>query len=416
MHLLPPTLARLADVADKHDSTRFTLSNVRLELKPDGSFVADATDSKRLIRVTGPGVDRDTIAREYPTFPAIESAPNGATAALVPAAAWRKAFAAAEKHTRKVKKRPVLQTVAVVAGDRVTTFGATDGAAPMCETVPNGEGRFPPVPDILRQGKRARQLFTVDAALLADQLRAFADVCGGDVAPVTFSHEKQGRTVFLRAATGSLAVDGVIMPLSPGDEVAPADMETGVTPDELAELRATLADAETRADRFRVERDAALKREEEYARIARAVTQERNELRDQLAGLRGELACPRGPGEVPPVAPADPSELETALARARAELAARESDLADTRARLDAVSRDLVVVEANTRGIVEDRDRLQVELSRVVNRPAAEGPVPPAPVAPAVAVTPVAPAARPLTRAERVALIRAARGAAPAAV
>src|ERR1700761_5775673 len=100
MHLLPTTLACLADQTEKNPVGRFALSNIQLRLHNDNTFTAASTDTKVLVRVTGPCVGP---VEEYPDHPALATAPNGKLEALIPAASWRKVFSTAAKVTKKQK-------------------------------------------------------------------------------------------------------------------------------------------------------------------------------------------------------------------------------------------------------------------------------------------------------------------------
>ena len=76
--------------------------------------MAEATDTKALLRVSGPCPSEPG---SYPTslLPGFDEAPNGHTDALVPALKWQKLFAAAGKLTRgkALNSQPVLRSVAV---------------------------------------------------------------------------------------------------------------------------------------------------------------------------------------------------------------------------------------------------------------------------------------------------------------
>ena len=76
MHLLPTNLGKLADLTEKYDGC-FALSNVRLRVHGDNTFTAEATDTKCLLRVTGPCV---APADQFPDcVPGLTTAPNGKT-------------------------------------------------------------------------------------------------------------------------------------------------------------------------------------------------------------------------------------------------------------------------------------------------------------------------------------------------
>src|SRR5580698_289464 len=98
MHLLPTHLAALADVAAKSQTGRFALETVHLRVHGDNTFIAEATDTKVLLRVSGPCVGP---ADEYPEHHAMTAAPNGKMGALIPASVWAKAFGSVAKVTKK---------------------------------------------------------------------------------------------------------------------------------------------------------------------------------------------------------------------------------------------------------------------------------------------------------------------------
>jgi hypothetical protein len=73
MHLLPTNLASLVDVADKKDhGGRFTLASVHLRVHGDNTFIAEATDTKVLLRVCGPCVNS---SEDYPEHPGMRTPP-----------------------------------------------------------------------------------------------------------------------------------------------------------------------------------------------------------------------------------------------------------------------------------------------------------------------------------------------------
>src|SRR4051812_24600494 len=112
MHLLPLSLGRLADLASRPStSPRYALDAVFLRLNPDNTFEAVATDTRVLVRVTGPCI---APAADFPLFPELASAPDSGTAALVPVEVWKRAFTWARKlTTRPGVTNPACRCVAV---------------------------------------------------------------------------------------------------------------------------------------------------------------------------------------------------------------------------------------------------------------------------------------------------------------
>jgi len=80
MHLLPTNLGQLANLTESDG--RFALSNVRLRVHGDNTFIAEATDTKVLLRVSGPCVAE---SGDFPDgVPGLATAPNGKLEALIP--------------------------------------------------------------------------------------------------------------------------------------------------------------------------------------------------------------------------------------------------------------------------------------------------------------------------------------------
>jgi hypothetical protein len=218
MHLLPTNLASLAAITDPKDSGgRFALRTIHLRVHGDNTYTAEATDARFALRVTGPCV---ADAADYPTarVAGLETAPNGHTDALVPAGAWKKAFSAAGKLTRKARDGAVVKAVAVKIGSDVTTLGATDGVTGTCEMSENVVGRFPPLADIVDSANKATEAtVSVDARKLAELLRAMADVLADadDTNQVEIRLAGKGKPVALEAkrADGT-RIAGLLMPLA----------------------------------------------------------------------------------------------------------------------------------------------------------------------------------------------------------
>lgn len=185
MHLLPTTLAPLANVCDKN-ARRANLSTTGVKLtleKPDTEgpytaipkYTATATDGRRLIRLTG---HCEYAAEDYPTFPALASAPNGASSAVVPAADWKKAFADIGKIKSHVK--PLLRSVACVIGETQTTLAGTDLDRIAFYQPRNMDGRFPDVNLVLPPQAEALAVVSVDPFLLGDLLLTIAKMTSAD--------------------------------------------------------------------------------------------------------------------------------------------------------------------------------------------------------------------------------------------
>lgn len=210
VHVLPLHLARLAEHADKKDTTaRFALGCVRLSLEPDGTFSAEATDTKQLVRVVGACGNGEGFPVE--SVPRLATAPNGATSALVPFDTWKRTFSAAAK----VKGA----SLGVVLGEHTTTFGTTNGATATVEQVENLQGKFPPARDHIDKAKRdATFTIRVDPKYLIELLRTAEKFTTEDYCGVTlhFNTGPNGhcKAFLVTAETVQGEFSGLLMPLT----------------------------------------------------------------------------------------------------------------------------------------------------------------------------------------------------------
>lgn len=214
-HLLPLNLGRVAEIADRDNSTRFALSGVHVVLNPDNTYVVEATDSKSFVRVTGPC---NGSADEYPSgaIPQLEAAGNRRADALLPGDQWKEIFARATKLTRKSIK-PILKSVAVKIGPNAATLAMTNIEQSPCESVRLVEGRFPPTDHILGQSEKdGKPLFSVNAKRLKELLQVLIAFSGGDAADyrVDFSSAGLGKPILIKTRNGEgQEAVGIVMPL-----------------------------------------------------------------------------------------------------------------------------------------------------------------------------------------------------------
>jgi hypothetical protein len=226
MHLLPLSLGRLADLADRTDRTRFATSCVFLRVNPDNTFEAVATDTKVLARVTGPCVGHSSA---FPASPEFAARPDGAATALIPAEFWRTAFTWGRKLAGKSRgENSPPKCVAVRVGETETAFAAANEYYQWCESVENGTGRYPPYRDVLaRAAKESRDRLEVDPLLLGELLRVATD-CNSDPKFPTARMESNGPQSPLRLsfARGEMAFEGILMPVTPvGDPLPRTELE-----------------------------------------------------------------------------------------------------------------------------------------------------------------------------------------------
>ena len=166
--LLHNNLGKLAKLTDVH---RFALAGINLETNGD-EYTVTATNGKVLASITGTAGNFDS---EYPAISALDTAPNGETSSLI----LGKEFAAAMKDApHKSGLKPVLRTVAVVVGEKVTTLASTNLETQSVRQATNMEGRYPDYRGVYPSGTPAvtlrltieylRSLLTVAEDISAD--------------------------------------------------------------------------------------------------------------------------------------------------------------------------------------------------------------------------------------------------------
>lgn len=323
MHLLPLNLGHLADHTG--DSARVSVGGVHLELS-EGRYTATATDCKQIISVSGP-VAGD--AAEYPEWPALRDAPNGATTANIPARMWKAFFATAKKKTPKRTTRKELQSVAVKLSHNEATLACTDLDAGVAECTKQVEGRFPPT-DQIWPTKKPTMVFTFNPAYVAQMAKSLAtfaddptdarmvveitDACR----PIVFKVEREDGTV----------ARGLLMPFGEtgGGKKAKAETieaNTGGGEEETKRVYAALARSQQELEAVKdsqlklgsqVERLLELLKQEEAD--ATALLLERDALQAELDAVAKKPAkkgrTKKGAVPVGPPAPAELSSAEKA--------------------------------------------------------------------------------------------------------
>jgi DNA polymerase III sliding clamp (beta) subunit (PCNA family) len=150
---LPSNLAGVSRLAAQ-DAARYALTCVRVAEKENG-YEVQATDGKRLVIITGPGREEQTLAM-------LSDAPNGASVALIPAKDWGKTLKAAKKHDAYA-----------VLGEQASTFAVGDNVSRLDNVV---DARWPNF-DLVLPKDKPRVEFTVDGRLLAELLAVAAAFC-----------------------------------------------------------------------------------------------------------------------------------------------------------------------------------------------------------------------------------------------
>jgi hypothetical protein len=288
MHLLPTHLAPLADIAAKSQTGRFALEVVHLRVHGDNTFIAEATDTKVLLRVTGPCVGP---AEEYPEHPGMTTATNGSSEALIPEKAWAKAFSNGEKVTKKQKSQ--LKSVAVKMSKEIATFGATNLDSYPVEQTRLVEGRFPPATDIIDQTrKHVTVSFRVDPIYMARALKVISAVgCDEEnrAVEILINTNDVNKPFMIRADERSdgIKAEAIVMPLET-EKKKNQESETDVTPN-IDQLREELEKLKGERDFLNEELAKARHRIEELNADAERLLQANERLQEVLEGRENQI-------------------------------------------------------------------------------------------------------------------------------
>ena len=291
MHLLPLNLGCLADHADPREGARWAVTGVELALTP-GRYRVTATDTKHLVSVSGPTV---ADADDYPTWPALEAAPNGHVKSIIGAKGWKGFFSDATKVAGR-KPGPT-RAVAVKIGAGVTTMGArNDTAENRTQVFTNDEGKFPPYEQIIPKGQPTVAVY-LDAKMLAKVAGTLAKLADDDGGGITLEIIDQYKPVMLRLdkADGTTA-DGLVMPIGRKghqfprpvtlDAAGQAEMVAG----QVFELGIELQNAKHEIERLRAEMAALQAASTEVVELV-----EMEPMTTALAVWRQPVATPSGP-------------------------------------------------------------------------------------------------------------------------
>jgi hypothetical protein len=175
-------------------------------------YRAEATDGRVLGRVVA---NYPASAADYPALPALASAPNGQHETTIPADAWKAAFKAIPKQKNKWSRKAILDNVAVVQGEKVTSFASTDMEAVSFSQPNNVEGRWPPTDAVISQDEPVLHI-RVDAKLLAHLLSVAANYTTEENCCVDLHLYSKDKPIKVTASdpTKGQEFTGVIMPVA----------------------------------------------------------------------------------------------------------------------------------------------------------------------------------------------------------
>lgn len=200
-----PNTAALAKLTS-NEPNRYPMGGIHVVANEDG-YRLEATNGKFLGIVTGSNVTGGP-GEEFPDIPALLTAPNGASQALIPA----KEFARACKDAPVKHFKAVLRSVAVVMGDDCSTLATTDLESNLIRQPRNISGRFPDTRDIVPTSPPTVTL-RLDPDLLA-QLLTVASEFTGEKGGVTLEVRDGNTPVVIRTGNGEQEFTGLLMPLT----------------------------------------------------------------------------------------------------------------------------------------------------------------------------------------------------------
>jgi hypothetical protein len=197
-------VSALGKLCAKENERRYgATTGVRIERTEKG-YRACATDGRVLGIVTGPCDD----PAAYPHIPALSSAPNSASSAVLSV----KALDSACKAIPKRYGKPILGNLAVVLGETVSTLASTDLSSQSVSQPQNLEGRFPAVEHVMPAGAPV-VTFSVDPKLLIALLTAAQAFTNDESKRVTFSVYAKNAPIKVDCDNDAQHFTGLIVPL-----------------------------------------------------------------------------------------------------------------------------------------------------------------------------------------------------------
>ena len=199
-HLLPPNLGELARITDA-EATRYAIGGVRLELGEE-KYVAVATDARSMVIVEGAYIE------EAPLISSV--GPSTASAAVIPAKHWRKAFTSApKKRTKNGKTLFPAPFVEVSAHPQSTQLATAELDTESVRTVRNLEGRVPQYEAIVPTGT-PRAIVALDPRRLIDLLTVASKFITLEKFAITIAVYGHDDSVWITADNGEQKFRGVI--------------------------------------------------------------------------------------------------------------------------------------------------------------------------------------------------------------
>lgn len=197
--LLHSNLSAIAKLVG--ESSRYVMSGIHVSRKGETGYRVVATNGKVLGLVEGDAGPTD----EFPTIPAVETAPNGANSAIVPAAEFVKAM----KDVPRKMVRAAMNCLACVIGTQQTTLASSTLDSNIVRQPRNVEGRFPNVDKVIPKTAPAVTL-TFNPKFLAELLQVASEFAADGI--VTIEVRGANQPLVIRASSPSQTFTGLAMP------------------------------------------------------------------------------------------------------------------------------------------------------------------------------------------------------------
>jgi DNA polymerase III sliding clamp (beta) subunit (PCNA family) len=199
--LLPANLSHVTRCCAA--DSRYALAAVRLMATDDG-YRIEATDGKRLARVDGANAGNPD---RFPEIPALMTAPNGASEALIPAKIFAKACKDVNTRLAGPEERRAL---AIRLGQDMTTLATIDEDGGSLVRQPrNVAGRFPDTDRVMPTAEPLASIM-VDATLLAELLQVAAQFADRGYVTIDLFSKGPAR---ITGKNASQNFTGLIMPV-----------------------------------------------------------------------------------------------------------------------------------------------------------------------------------------------------------
>lgn len=170
--MIPKHCASLASLTDAEASNRLAFGGVYVSQSPERLRIA-ASNARYLGLVDFPSSSLPS-ADDLPTLPALESAPNGGTSAIVPAEAWFSSL----KRISKRPANPSLACAALKSDGKNATLASWGKDGPFVIGPVNCDGRFPDIEPIIPTGEGIT--VTLDVDMLVTLLKVSSDYTSDD--------------------------------------------------------------------------------------------------------------------------------------------------------------------------------------------------------------------------------------------